>query len=1301
MRWLKNLRINSKLMIMVLIPMLGLLYFSVVEVVAKLSNLSEMNRSEGMTKLAVNTNDVIHELQKEKGLVAGYYGKKTVSIQNNMLEQRKETSLSIDILKEHLKGFSKNYFGETFANNLVESMGNLDKLKMEQTFIDENSSDEKSVIAYYTDTIEKFFGLMENVKLLDTDTEISNKLSAYINFSRSKSAVSKERALLNNVFSRNLITPTDVYEEGLLVNEHELYFNVYTSFATPEALRLFKSIVKGEAVNEVDRMRQLVLSAEAGKNLDIDPGYWFNNSTVIIDSYKQVEDQYSTEFISLIEQQKSSALRWLIFVILLNLLIFTFSIILLVQILASFKKTTDEGERQYWLKTEFARLTELSLGVTDLQQLVKMLISEISELIEVGQGVFYVKEFGKNSEHVGDFILLGSYAYVERKNLSNRFRLGEGLIGQCALEKKPILLTQVPNDYIQISSGLGERKPLAILVLPILFEEEVVAVIELASFKAFTAIQQNLLELLSTPLGVVINSAASRQRTEESLMEAELLAEKALLLAKEAQTQQEELRVSNEELTEQTYMLKKSEEKLKISSEELQALNEEMAEKTKHLETQKVDILEQNQQILLSRNDLEVKAKELEMASKYKSEFLANMSHELRTPLNSLLILAKLLASNAEGNLSADQIESAEVIHSGGLELLTLINDILDLSKVEAGKLSILPEEVKLDTIINNLQNKFNSLAQDKGVHFELHRDEDTPEVIITDGQRTEQIMKNFLSNAFKFTSEGTVSLRISIPAKDVRLSNKALKQGRTIALIVTDTGIGIPMSKQKAIFEAFQQADGSISRKYGGTGLGLTISRELAKLLGGEIHLLSREGEGSTFTLFLPIDLETTTSERKQKNEAIQTIGIESYKEQEYVEENEDIVLKPIKAFIEDDREEIELKKIKKFILIVEDDKNFAKVLMELTRKKGFKSIVAGDGFSGMQLAKRYIPSAILLDLGLPDINGLKMLDLLKYADETRHIPVHIISGKDGSQDSLYKGAIGFLSKPVTSEDIDTVFSKIENILDDHIKQVLVIEDDAHNQKAIYELLKDKNIEIHIVNTGKEGLDRIKQQDYDCVILDLKLSDMTGFELLTQLIDAKVLKIPPIVINTGKELTEVEYSELNRFTESIVIKGVNSPGRLLDEVSLFLHSVQKAASSDQRQLMRMLSDSEETLNGRKILIVDDDLRNIFALSKILQLHGVEVVMADNGKLALEKLEEEAGIELVVMDIMMPIMDGYEAMRLIRENHRFSNLPIIALTAKAMTGDREKCIEAGANDYMTKPINSDNLLSLIRVWLFK
>ena len=1271
MRWINNLKINNKLMVMILIPMLGLLYFSIMEIIAKVNNLSEMNQSLGMTTLAVNTNDVIHELQKEHGLTSGYFGKRTTIVQSSMVEQRKETNLSIDILREQIQAFSENYFGEMFANHLSKSMDMLDKLKMERTFIDENTSDEITILAYYKDTIETLFSLMENVKLMISDAKISNMLSAYINVSRSKSAASQERTLLTHIFSKDQLGPPDAYEEGLLVNERKLYFNVFTTFATPEALQLYKTTIRGAAVNEVDRMRQIVLNAQVDKKLGVDPDYWFNTSTIIIDLLKQVEEHYSNEFVNQIELLKNGALRTLIFVILLNLLIFTFTITLLTQILISFRKTLEESDRQYWLKTEFARLTELSLGVTDLQQLVKMLISEISQLIEVGQGVFYVKESGKNSEQLGDFILLGSYAYVERKNLSNRFRLGEGLIGQCAIEKKPILLTQVPDDYIQISSGLGERKPLAILVLPILFEGEVVAVIELASFKAFTTIQQNLLELLSTPLGVVINSAASRQRTEESLQEAKLLAEKALLLAEEAQKQQEELRMSNEELTEQTYMLKKSEENLRISSEELQiqseelqAVNEQMEEKTKYLETQKIDILEQNQLILLSKNDLEVKAKELEMASKYKSEFLANMSHELRTPLNSLLILAKLLASNAEGNLSGDQIESAEVIYNGGIELLTLINDILDLSKVEAGKLNIQPEAVKLDTIIHNLQYQFNPMAMEKGLQFDLLRDEGTPEIIVTDGQRTEQILKNFLSNAFKFTAEGTVSLRISIPAKDVQLANKGLKIGRTICITVSDTGIGIPPNKQKAIFEAFQQADGSTSRKYGGTGLGLTISRELAKLLGGEIHLLSREGEGSTFTLFLPLDIE-------------------------------------IKTFIPDDLDEIELLKIKKFILIVEDDKYFAKVLMDLSHKKGFKCIIAGDGFSGMRMAKRYLPSAILLDLGLPDINGLKMLDLLKYADETRHIPVHIISGKEESLDSLNRGAIGFLSKPVSSEDIDTVFSRIENIINERIKQVLVIEDDAHNQKAIYELLKSKNIKIHSVSTGKDGLEQLKNLEFDCVILDLKLPDMTGFELLSQLVDSKKMNIPPIIVNTGKELTQEEYNELYRFTDSIVIKGVNSPDRLLDEVSLFLHSVQKSLPAEQRQLIRSLHDSDLSLNGRKILIVDDDLRNIFALSKVLQLHGMEVIMADNGKLALEKLDSEIGIELVIMDIMMPFMDGYEAMQKIRENPHFCMLPIIALTAKAMTGDREKCIEAGANDYMTKPINSDNLLSLIRVWLLK
>ncbi|WP_162463184.1 response regulator [Paenibacillus psychroresistens] len=959
-----------------------------------------------------------------------------------------------------------------------------------------------------------------------------------------------------------------------------------------------------------------------------------------------------------------------------------------------------ENEQQYWLKNQFARITGLSQGVINLEKLANMLITELAKLLEAGQGVFYIKDTNKKSLHYSEYVLMGSYAFTERKNISNHYRVGEGLVGQSALEKKSILLTNVPSDYIHIQSGLGESKPLTIFVLPIVFEDNVLAVIELASFNMFSQVQQDLLNQVSTALGVVIDSVTSRQRTEQLLNESQLL-------AVELQAQQEELKASNEELEEQTNMLKRSEEKLKIQSEELQAINEEMEVKTNHLEIQKSDIEVQNKLIQISKQEIEIKASELELASKYKSEFLANMSHELRTPLNSLLILSKSLANNAEENLTEDQIESAKVIYSGGLDLLTLINDILDLSKVEAGKLDIQLEEIQLDTILNDIRNQFNHVAKEKSIQFHLEKADNLPEAILTDGQRTEQILKNLLSNAFKFTREGNITLRIERPSSNVKFFNRSLTADHTIALLVRDTGIGIPLNKQKAIFEAFQQADGSTSRKYGGTGLGLTISRELAKLLGGEIQLESREGEGSSFTLFLPIvginKVDQADSlEPFNENEVFARAQIKAGESHIAAVDsfNEPLL---IKLFIPDDRDQILAngKEKTKFVLIIEDDRNFAKVLMDLSRKKGFKCLVAGDGFSGVQMAKQYVPSAVLLDLGLPDMNGLKVLDHLKFNNETRHIPVHIITGNQDSASSLTRGAIGFLSKPISSEDIDLVFARIDDSLSERIKQVLVVEDDINNQKAIYELLKHKKIEIHRVYTGKEALDQIQSKSYDCMILDLKLPDMTGFELLEAMVVLKDVVIPPIVINTGKELTQDEYKELNRFTESIVIKGVNSPERLLDEVSLFLHSVQKQFPHDQKQMIRMIHDSDDTLKGRKILLVDDDLRNTFALSKVLKQHGLEVIMADNGKLALDKLESETGIELVIMDIMMPIMDGYEAMRHIRENPEHQNLPIIALTAKAMTGDREKCIEGGANDYMTKPVDSDNLLSLIRVWLFK
>jgi CheY-like chemotaxis protein/methyl-accepting chemotaxis protein len=1382
MQWLRNIKMNGKLMIMILIPMLGVLYFSITVISDKISHLNNMDRLQQLTQLAVNTNDMIHELQKERGLVSGYFGKQLNQTESNMLEQRKVTDQKLVKLQGTLNTFSKNAYGETFENNLAIALASLQKLDEERRNVDSNAVSEVASLAYYRKLMEDFFHVMEVLNQLSPDAKVTTMLSAYNHFSKTKVAASRERAIVYNIFSKNRLDTNDKEQTQLEKTEQELYFSVFTSFSTPEALNIYNQTVKGQAVNEVSRLEKLVLEGQPGVPFNIDPEHWYQAATEKIDLMKEVEDLYSLEIHKTMNEIKRSASNSLIAVIAVNLFIIIVSICLIMMIsrlivrqidlfksstelilvgntdvevniasndeigdmayafnqmvasfrdvitqadrisqgdyelsitprsdkdrlsialtgmLTSLKETKAENERQYWLKTQLARLTGLSQGVVNVQQLVTMLISEIAGLVGAGQAVFYIQEVGKQSHQTGDYLLLGSYAYTERKHLSNRIRKGEGVIGQCALEKKPILLTNVPADYIQISSGLGESKPLNLLVLPIIYEDEVVGVMELASFERFTDIQNDLLGELSATLGVVINSVVGRQRTEELLRESQLLAE-------ELQTQQEELRTANEELEEQTTMLKQSEEKLKIQSEELQAINEELEEKTNYLELQKADIEKQNKLIQLSKQEIEVKAEELELASKYKSEFLANMSHELRTPLNSLLILSKSLSENVEGNLSEDQIESAKVIYSGGLDLLTLINDILDLSKVEAGKLSIYAEEVKLESILRNLQVQFNPVARDKGLQFLQVIESGLPDTLTTDHQRTEQILKNLLSNAFKFTLSGSVTLRIHQPGADTRFLNSSLQASDRIAISVTDTGIGISEEKQRAIFEAFQQADGSTSRKYGGTGLGLTISRELAKLLGGEIQLVSSPGSGSTFTLYLPVhsdgynqaaNSEVAFTQSQAASEAFlgQTLAAAALQETEASPH-------PVRIFVEDDRADLQQNNKDKVILIIEDELQFAKLLMDLSRKKGFKCLVAGDGFSGLQLAKQYVPSAVLLDLGLPDMDGLKVLDHLKYHSETRHIPVHIISGREQSSASLKKGAIGFLSKPITSEDIDRVYNRIENVINERIKQILIIEDDVHNQKAIYELLKNKKIEIHSAYTGAEGLTKLKQQPYDCIILDLTLSDMSGFEMLHQMVDEHQQSLPPIIINTGKELTEEEYKELNRFTDSIVIKGVNSPERLMDEVSLFLHSVQKSLPLEQIQLIRRSHDSDETLKGRKILLVDDDLRNTFALSKVLRQHGLEVIMADNGLLALEKLDKEQDIELVIMDIMMPVMDGYEAMSKIRENPIHNKLPIIALTAKAMTGDREKCIERGANDYMTKPVDTDKLLSLIRVWLFR
>ncbi len=739
--------------------------------------------------------------------------------------------------------------------------------------------------------------------------------------------------------------------------------------------------------------------------------------------------------------------------------------------------------------------------------------------------------------------------------------------------------------------------------------------------------------------------------------------------------------------------LKIQQEELKTSNEEIEASNEELEEKTRALEEQNAQIQQQSEELTESKRLIEEKAQEVERASKYKSEFLANMSHELRTPLNSLLILAKLLAANEQGNLTAEQVEEARIIHNGGLELLALINDILDLSKVEAGKLTIVPDEVALAGIVGRMRQQFSPVSKAQGVDFPINVADDLPPTLHTDGQRAEQILKNLLANAFKFTERGSVTLEVQRPDERMVLQRSSLDSRNAIAFAVRDTGIGIEPSKFKDIFEAFQQEDGSIDRHYGGTGLGLTIARKFAHMLGGEIHVASRKGVGSCFTLVLPVNLAHAETE---DTSTASVLGSESTR----------IELKAMPKtvmaqFIPDDRHNLGSKD--KVLLIIEDDPAFASTLMKIARKRSYKCLAAGDGKTGLVLAVEEPVTAILLDLKLPDVDGITVLDQLKHDLRTRHIPVHIISGREeGTTLPLKKGAIGYLTKPVAKQAIDGALTKIETLLQSELKHLLLVEDDHNTQIAVRSLLHKKDIHIAIAGTGSAALEQLSSTRFDCVILDLQLPDMTGFDWLERVENgADGHETPPVIIYTARELTEEENSRLLRYTGSIIIKGAKSPERLLDEVTLFLHSLESTLSTGQQEIIRMQHNPDKVLRGRTLLLVDDDLRNTFALSKLLKQHDMNVVIADNGQMALEKLRDNKSIELIVMDIMMPVMDGYEAMRAIRSQSSLREVPIIALTARAMPDEQQKCMAAGANDYLPKPVDIERLLTLLRVLLFQ
>jgi CheY-like chemotaxis protein/signal transduction histidine kinase/HAMP domain-containing protein len=974
------------------------------------------------------------------------------------------------------------------------------------------------------------------------------------------------------------------------------------------------------------------------------------------------------------------------------------------QMIANLRETTEKNQEQDWLKTNLAKFGRIMQGQKDLDAVARLIMSELTPLVGGHHGAFFIMD-GEESDPL--LQLLASYAYKARKSVSNRFHLGEGLVGQSALERKPILLTGVPDDYIQITSGLGEAPPRNIVVLPILFEGEVKAVVELASFAPFSPIHQIFLDQLAESIGVVLNMIQANMRTEELLQQSQKLTHELQSQSEELQKQQEELRRTNAELEAQANSLKASEEALKEQQEELQQVNEELEEKASLLAEQNRKVEQKNEEVEAARLALEEKAEQLALSSRYKSEFLANMSHELRTPLNSLLILARLLAENQDGNLTDKQIEYAQTILGAGSDLLTLINDVLDLSKIEAGKMDVNRTDVPLRNVQDFVRRSFGPLAEEKGLEFEVQIAPELPEVIQTDGLRLQQVLKNLLSNAFKFTNEGRVSLHIREAERSRRFGVEPLNDAeRVIAFTVSDTGIGIPRDKQRLIFEAFQQADGTTSRRFGGTGLGLSISREIAHLLGGEIRVESREGEGSTFTLFLPDRYEgPALAEPGEPREGDDRGGLRDDEADwggEYLPDRRSqtqIALEDIQPVIPDDRADIE--EGDRSVLIIENDLNFARILLDMARDKGFKGVVAGDGETGLVLAEEYRPDAVTLDIDLPGIDGWSVLDRLKHRSATRHIPVHIVSGIEKRQRGLRQGAVSYLEKPVSKEALDDAFERISRFIEEPVRKLLVVEDDEAQRRSIVELVgEDEDVSITAVGSAEEALSRLEEERFDCMVLDLGLEDMSGFTFLERIKNEPAAQDLPIIIYTGKELSPEEETRLRRYAQTIIVKDVRSPERLLDETALFLHRVEAKLPEQKRKVLERLHHAEATFEGRKVLIVDDDVRNIFSLTSMLEGYGMSVVFAENGREALDVLRDNSDVDLVLMDVMMPEMDGYETTRAIREMPEFKGLPIIAVTAKAMKGDREKTIEAGASDYITKPVDTEQLLSLMRVWLY-
>ncbi|SOD28207.1 Signal transduction histidine kinase [Variovorax sp. YR752] len=919
-----------------------------------------------------------------------------------------------------------------------------------------------------------------------------------------------------------------------------------------------------------------------------------------------------------------------------------------------------------WLRNAQTGLVGELVGELSAPDMGRKVLAFFSRYLGASVGAMYVRE-----RH-GPLRRAASYGFSSAAEATPQvFSPTESLVGQAAAERRRMLIDPVDADYLKVNSGLGEMAPKAVLLVPVASSGMVNGVVELGLPGALDDRGSQLIDLVADDIGTSLAAARYREQLQEVLGETQQLNE-------ELQVQQEELRTANEELEEQSRALRASQAMLENQQAELEQTNSQLSERTEALD-------QRNTALRRVQRDLEDRADELQRASRYKSEFLANMSHELRTPLNSALILAKLLGDNPQGNLSPEQVKFAESIYSSGNDLLVLINDILDIAKVEAGKLEVVPEDVTLAKLGRSLESTFSPLAMQKNLSFRLEVRPDAPASLVTDRQRVEQILKNLLSNAIKFTERGEVALTVS-PAAD---------GGATFA--VSDSGIGIDPQQHELIFEAFRQADGTTSRRYGGTGLGLSISRDLTQLLGGTLTVQSEPGQGSTFVLQLPAKAPQASPAALQPSAVYTPRPAQAPSVASLAPKPPAPVPAPQFA---DDRS-IPRDQVRR-VLVIEDEPQFAHILYDLAHELGYRCLVAHGAADGFELATQFLPDAILLDMRLPDSTGLDVLQRLKDSPHTRHIPIHVVSAAEGVQGAaLQMGAIGYALKPATRDELMKVFGRLEEKLTQKVKVVLLVEDDELQRESVIRLIGDDDIEIVAVGSGEEALELLRTRVFDCMITDLKLPDMQGSELLKAMAAEEIVSFPPVIVYTGRNLTRDEEAELQRYSRSIIIKGARSPERLLDEVTLFLHKVEAELSSERRGMLKTARGRDRIFEGRTILLVDDDVRNIFALTSALEQRGAIVEIGRNGREALARLDQVSEIDLVLMDVMMPEMDGLEATRRLRGDPRFEKMPVIAITAKATKDDREQCLAAGANDYLAKPVDLERLFSLLRVWMPK